>query len=70
MTEQEMSIEIAYRDFVLQNKSVINAFKRVQFPESAIKFIFSEGYKAKEEENENRKSIEQQITELLKKQFA
>jgi hypothetical protein len=70
MTEKEMSIEIAFRNFKLKNKSVINAFKRVDFPESGIKFIFSEGYKYKEEEIENSKSIHQQITELLKKQFA
>lgn len=64
-----MCIEIAFRDFMLKNKSVINAFKRIQFPDSGIRFLFTEGYKAKEEEIENRKTIEKQISELLKKQF-
>ena len=66
MTEQEMCIEIAYRDFVIQNKSVINAFKRIQFPESGIRFIFSEGYKSKEDDIQRQKGIEKQILELIK----
>ncbi len=69
MNEKEMCIEIAFRDFKLKNKSIINAFKRIQFPDSGIRFLFTEGYKAKEKEIENRKTIEKQISELLKKQF-
>ncbi|MFN7323009.1 MAG: hypothetical protein ACK5SP_01925 [bacterium] len=69
MNEKEMCIEIAFRDFKLKNKSIINAFKRIQFPDSGIRFLFTEGYNAKEEEIENRKTIEKQISELLKKQF-
>jgi hypothetical protein len=70
MTEQEMSIEIAYRHFNVQNDNVLKNLKKLQFPESAIKFIFSRGYEARNQEIQYQESLEKQILDTLKKQFA
>lgn len=61
-----MKVNAAYRSFMHENTSIFVTLKGVKFPESAIEFIFKQGYAAKEAEVVNELNIQDKIFEALK----